>query len=129
MRNHIELMRTNGFRYETQARYFWRFDRFLQAHPELAGEPVSVMLHHWLAKSPTANHIAECERLARALSKAQHHLNPSVEVKARDSRPQEQVAKRWRRPYIYSPEEVRRLLDLARRHVRDYARSVSTPCW
>ena len=76
MRNHIELMRIRGFRYETQARYFWRFDRFLQAHPEIAGEPLSVMLQHWSAERPTANHIAECERLARALTKAQHHLDP-----------------------------------------------------
>lgn len=114
MRNHIELMRIRGFRYETQARYFWRFDRFLQAHPEIAGEPLSVMLQHWSAERPTANHIAECERLARALTKAQHHLDPSVELKPPDPRPQQQVARQWRQPYIYSPEEVRRLLDLAR---------------
>ena len=36
MRDHIALMRTRGFRYETQARWFLRFDRFLQSHPELA---------------------------------------------------------------------------------------------
>jgi site-specific recombinase XerD len=40
MRNHIALMRSRGFRYETQARWLWRFDRYLQAHPELASEPV-----------------------------------------------------------------------------------------
>jgi len=114
MRNHTALMRTRGFRYETQARWFWRFDRFLQAHPELAGEPVSVMLQHWSAARPTPNHVAECERVARALGKAQSHLDPSVELKRTDSRPQQQVAKQWRRPYIYSPEEVRRLLDIAR---------------
>jgi integrase/recombinase XerD len=62
MRNHIALMRTRGFRYETQARWFWRFDRFLQAHPELAEEPVSVMLQHWSsARSITPHHAAECE--------------------------------------------------------------------
>ncbi|MGA7411623.1 MAG: tyrosine-type recombinase/integrase [Bryobacteraceae bacterium] len=114
MRNHIALMRTNGFRYTTQARWFWRFDRFLQTHTELAGEPLSVMLQHWSAARPTPNHVAECERLARALSKAQRHLDPSVELKRPDPRPQQQVAKQWRRPYIYSPKEVRRLLDIAR---------------
>jgi integrase len=114
MRNHIALMRTRGFRYETQARYFWRFDRFLQSHPELACEPVSVMLQHWSAVNPTPNHVAECERLARALGKAQHHLDPSIELKCPDSRPQQQVAQQWRRPYIYSPQEIRRLLDIAR---------------
>lgn len=114
MRDHIALMRTRGFRYETQARWFWRFDRFLQAHPELADEPVSVMLQHWSAARSTPNHAAECERLARALAKAQRHLDPGIELKRPDSRPQQQVARQWRRPYIYSPEEVRLLLDIAR---------------
>ena len=36
MRNHIALMRTRGFRYDTNTRMFLRFDRFLQRHPELA---------------------------------------------------------------------------------------------
>ena len=114
MRNHIALMRTRGFRYEKQARWFWRFDRFLQAHRELAGEPVSVMLQHWLSARPTANHAAECESLARALAKALHHRDPGIKLKRPDPRPGQQVARQWRRPYIYSPEEVRRLLDIAR---------------
>ena len=95
MRNHIALMRTRGFRYETQASWFWRFDRFLQAHPELAGEPLSVMLQHWAAARSTANHAAECERLARALAKARHHLDPSISTPqpdhARDLTPMAQA--------------------------------------
>ena len=114
MRDHIALMRTRGFRYEAQASWFSRFDRFLQAHPELAREPVAVMLEHWSAARSTPNHAAECERLARALAKARRHLDPSVPLPRRDPRPQQQVARQWRRPYIYSPEEVRGLLDIAR---------------
>jgi integrase/recombinase XerD len=87
MRNRIALMRSRGFRYETQARWFWRFDRFLQAHPELAEEPVSVMLQRWRAARPTPNHQAECERLARALVKAQRHVDPGIEPKRPDPRP------------------------------------------
>jgi hypothetical protein len=59
MRDHIERMRTVGFRYETQTRCLLRFDRFLQAHPELATEPVPVMLQHWSTAKQTANHVAE----------------------------------------------------------------------
>lgn len=114
MRDHIALMRARGYRYQTQARWFSRFDRFLQAHPELASEPVSVMLQHWAAARPTANHAAECERLARALAKAEHHLDPATKLRRPDPRPGQQVARQWRRPYIYSPEEVRSLLDIAR---------------
>jgi integrase/recombinase XerD len=116
MRNHIALMRARGFRYETQARWLCRFDRFLQVHPELAGEPLPVMLQHWSAARPTANHAAECEKLACLLAKAQHHLDPSIKLKRPDPRPGQQVARQWRRPYIYSPEEVRHLLDVARNY-------------
>ena len=116
MRDHIALMRTRGFRYETQTRWLWRFDRFLQAHPDLAGESLSVMLQHWSAARSTANHAAECEKLARVLAKAQHHRDPGIELKRPDPRPGQQVARQWRRPYIYSPEEVRRLLDIARNY-------------
>jgi integrase len=114
MRNHIASMQARGYRYQTQARWFWRFDRFLQAHPELGGEPVSVMLQRWAATRSTANHAAECENVARALAKAQHRLNPGTKPRRSDPRPGQQVARQWRRPYIYSPEEVRRLLDIAR---------------
>jgi len=114
MRDHIALMQTRGFRYETQARWFWRFDRFLQNHPELAKESVSVMLQRWSTARSTLNHAAECERLARALAQAQRHRDPSVQTPRPDPRPQQQVAQQWRRPYIYSPEEVRLLLDIAR---------------
>jgi integrase len=114
MRNHIALMRARGYRYQTQARWFWRFDRFLQAHSELRSEPVSVMLQAWATTRSTANHAAECEKLARALAKAQHHLNPGTKPRRPDPRPGQQVARQWRRPYIYSPEEVQCLLEIAR---------------
>ena len=114
MRNHIALMKARGYRYQTQAHWFRRFDRFLQAHPQLAGEPVSVMLQHWAAAQPTTNHAAECEKLARILAKAQHRLDPGTAVRRADPRPGQQVARQWRRPYIYRPDEIRRLLDIAR---------------
>jgi integrase/recombinase XerD len=68
MRNHIALMRTRGFRYDTPTRMFLRFDRFLQRHPELAKESLPVMLHHWAAASSTAFHAADCETADMCLS-------------------------------------------------------------
>ena len=114
MRSHIALMRSRGFRYETQARWFLRFDRFLQARPELAQEPVPVMLQHWSAARRTLNHQAECERLARALTKALRHVDPGIMPRRPDPRPVRQVVRQWRQPYIYSPEEISRLLGIAR---------------
>src|SRR6516162_8185095 len=70
MREHIERMRSRGYRYRTQAAWFLRFDRFLQVHPELASEPVTTMLDRWVAAKTTRHHVAECEKLKQALTKA-----------------------------------------------------------
>jgi len=114
MRDHVALMRSRGYRYTTQAAWFLRFDRFLQAHPELAGKPVAVMLEHWAAAKPTRNHAAECEKLQRALAKALRHLDPSIPARRPDTRPQKEVVRQYRKPHIYSPADVRRMLEIAR---------------
>jgi site-specific recombinase XerD len=133
MSNHIALMRTRGFRYDTETRMFLRFDRFLQRRPELADEPVPVMLRHWAAAGSTPFHAADCELLGRALAKAKRYLDPSVPISRPDPHPQRRFARgwrwrgmngsgaatrrwarNWRRPHIYSPEQVRVLLDIAR---------------
>ncbi|HYH37644.1 MAG TPA: site-specific integrase, partial [Azospirillum sp.] len=113
MRDHVALMRSRGYRYKTQAAWFLRFDRFLQAHPDLAREPVAVMLERWSAARSTRNHAAECERLGRALARARRHLDPSIPLPRPDPRPQHEVARQWRQPHIYSPADVRRILDVA----------------
>ena len=114
MRDHVALMRGRGYRYTTQAAWFLRFDRFLQARPELAREPVAVMLEHWAAAKRTRNHAAECEKLKRTLATALRHLDPSIPVRRPDTRPQKEVARQYRKPHIYSPADVRRMLDIAR---------------
>jgi integrase len=107
-------MRSRGYRYTTQTAWFLRFDRFLQVHPELAYEPVAVMLEQWATARPTRNHAAECEKLKRPLAKALRHLDPSIPARRPDSRPQQEAARQYRKPHIYSPADVRRMLDIAR---------------
>jgi len=114
MREHIERMRSRGYRYRTQAAWFLRFDRFLQAHPELASEPVTTMLERWAAAKTTRHHVAECEKLKQALTKALRHLDPSVPARRPDARPQKEAAKHHRKPHIYSPADVQRMLQIAR---------------
>jgi integrase/recombinase XerD len=70
MRNHVALMRTRGFRYDTNTQMFLRLDRFLQKHPELARERLPVMLQHYAAARSTAFHAVDCELLRRALAAA-----------------------------------------------------------
>src|SRR3546814_16773760 len=76
MRDHVALMHSRGYQYETQGHWILRFDRFLQANPELAGSSLETMLACWKAAKPTRNHAAECQKLGRLLTKARHRLDP-----------------------------------------------------
>lgn len=104
MRHHVALMRTRGFRYDTNTRMFLRFDRFLQRHPELANEPVAVMLQRWAATRSTAFHAVDCMLLERALAKARHDVDCGAPILRPDPHPQ-----RCLRPRAISARErVRR---------------------
>lgn len=121
MRDHVALMRNRGYKYETQAHWLLRFDRFLQAHPELAGEPLETMLRHWAAAKPTLNHAAECQKLGRILTKERHRLDPKIPPKRFDPRPQREVAREHRRPHIFSPADIRYMLEVARSYPSPHA--------
>lgn len=114
MREHVMLMRSRGYQYEAQAHWLLRFDRFLQAHPELAGEPLEAMLARWATSKPTRNHAAECQKVGRILTKARFRLDPSIPPKRFNPRPEREVAREHRRPHIFSPADVRHMLDVAR---------------
>lgn len=114
MRDHVALMRNRGYQYEAQAHWLLRFDRFLQSHPELADEPLETMLSHWAAAKPTRNHAAECQKLGRILTKARHRLDPNIPPKRFNPRPEREVKREHRRPHIFSPADIRHMLDVAR---------------
>ena len=107
-------MRSRGYQYETQAHWLLRFDRFLQANSELAGASLETMLARWEAAKPTRNHAAECQKLGRLLTKARYRLDPSIPPKRFNARPEREVAREHRRPHIFSPADVRQMLDVAR---------------
>mgnify|MGYP000205538756 FL=1 len=114
MRDHVALMRNRGYQYEAQAHWLLRFDRFLQSNPELADEPLETMLSHWAAAKPTRNHAAECQKLGRILTKARHRLDPNIPPKRFNPRPEREVKREHRRPHIFSPADIRHMLDVAR---------------
>jgi len=121
MRDHVALMRTRGYQYETQAHWLLRFDRYLQANPELAGASLETMLASWAAAKPTRNHAAECQKLERVLTKARYRLDPSIPPKRFNARPEREVAREHRRPHIFSPADVRKMLDVARSYPSPHA--------
>lgn len=114
MAEHVALMRNRGYKYTSQSARLLRFDHFLQLNPTLQDQPIRVMLEHWAAAKTTRNHAAECENLRRILTKIFRHRDPSIPSRRPDPRPQKEVVKQWRKPHIYSPADVRRMLDIAR---------------
>jgi integrase/recombinase XerD len=114
MAEHVALMRNRGYKYTAQPVWLLRFDRFLQLNPALQDQPIGVMLEQWSVAKTTRNHTAECEKLKRVLAKILRHRDPSIPPRRPDPRPQKEVAKQWRKPHIYSPADVRRMLDIAR---------------
>lgn len=114
MAEHVTLMRSRGYKYTSQTVWLSRFDRFLQLNPALQEQPLRVMLEHWSAAKKTRNHPNECEKLKRVLTKILRHQDPSIPPRRLDPRPGREVAKHWRKPHIYTPSDVRRMLDIAR---------------
>lgn len=114
MRSHIELMQTSGYRYNTQASSFLRFDRFLQGRADATTLPLTVLLQQWVAESSTLNHAVERQQVARNLARAWQRIDPSVELPKVDRRLCRQRVAEQRRPYIYTLQEVRHLLETAR---------------
>jgi len=114
MRDHIVLMRAVGYRYHAQEQRFLAFDRFLQGHPELAGQPLAALIQAWTTATPSRGHAGQCELVGRLLSRAMHRLDPCSETLEVDRGLRRQLYRGHRRPYIYSPEELVRLLAAAR---------------
>lgn len=113
MAEHVTLMRNRGYKYTAQTVWLWRLDRFLQLNPELQDQPLEVMLEHWSAAKTTRNHPNECEKLKRLLAKILRHQDPSIPPRRPDPRPEKEVARHWRKPHIYTPVDVRRMLEIA----------------
>lgn len=114
MAEHVALMRNRGYKYTTQPMWLLRFDRFLQLNPALKDEPIGAMLDHWAAAKASRNHANECEKLKRVIAKILRHRDPSIPPRRPDPRPEREVAKQWRKPHIYSPADVRLMLNIAR---------------
>ncbi len=114
MREHVERMQVLGHRYGTETARFLRFDRFLQCRLDLADQPLAVLLQQWAAESPTLSRACECQQVGRSLAKAWQRIDPSVELPKVDRRLSRLLVQQRRRPYIYTPQEVCRLLDTAR---------------
>jgi site-specific recombinase XerD len=114
MRDHVTMMRAVGYRYRSQEERFRAFDRFLQSHPELAGQPLEALIEAWTGATPTKAHAGQCELVGRLLSRVMHRLDPRSKTVDVDRGLRRRLYGGHRRPYIYSAEELARLFAAAR---------------
>jgi len=114
MWDHVVLMRSVGHRYNTEEAGLLRFDRFLQGRPDLAGQPIGVLVRDWSNTDPTPQHSWRCNQIGRVLSKALHRTESTIEIIPFDGDLERRARQLHRRPYIYNEEEVWRLLETAR---------------
>jgi integrase len=113
MAEHVTYMRSVGYRYNVNEAMLLRFDRFLQSHAELAREPLNRLFEMWSESQPTPNHLREAQKVARLISKAMHRLDPTVTILPTLAELQQRICQQERRPYVYTDEEIQRILRAA----------------
>ena len=112
MREHVERMRTLGFRYNENR--FLHFDRFLQQRPGAAKETLSTLVRQYAAAADSAATKLERIKLGRVLAKALNRRGIPTAAPSRDRMLVQEMLRNRCKPYIYSEDEVRLLLETAR---------------
>jgi integrase len=113
MREHVTQMRSLGYRYDVHECQLLRFDRFLQRHAELTSAPLPQLIEIWGTSNTSPQHLLEAQEVGRLLSKAMHRLDPSVAILPIGADMHRRVRQGHRRPYLYTEEEIRRILQTA----------------
>src|ERR1039458_9457554 len=113
MAEHVELMRSLGYRYDVNEGMLLRFDRFLQSRAELAGKPLNQLIEVWAQSDLSPNRLCEAKRVGQLISKAMHRLDPAATIFPMSIEMFQPVRREQRRPYVYSNEEMQRLLRAA----------------
>jgi len=115
LREHVERMRTLGYRYRNESR-FLHFDRFLQQRPKAAQESLGTLVGEYAAAAPSADSKLRRLILGRIVARALNRQGSSIVVPVIDRLWVRETLRNRRQPYIYSVEEVCRLLETARCH-------------
>lgn len=114
MRQHIQRMRTLGYRYGNE-NTFLHFDRFLQQRPGASGEPLETLIQEYVATAPSASTKVRRLILGRLLAGALNRQGASIIVPV-DPLLRRQDRNNRRHPYIYTADEVEQLLETARQY-------------
>jgi len=114
MREHVQRMRTLGYRYRHE-NAFLHFDRFLQQRPGASEESLETLTQAYVAAAPSPCTKVRRLILGRLLAGALNRQGASIVVPV-DRLLRRQDQNNRRHPYIYATEEVERLLETARRY-------------
>jgi len=114
MREHIARMQSLGYRYEVQTRDLRRFDRFLQRRPELSAATLPQLLDAWRHESPGLRHQWRVQQCGQILSKALRRKDSTTPILPIEAGLHSRVVQQERQPYIFTEDEVQRLLEAAR---------------
>src|ERR1039458_3594536 len=69
MAEHVELMRSLGYRYDVNEGMLLRFDRFLQSRADLAGTPLTHLIEVLPQSHLSPNRLCEGKRVGRSDTK------------------------------------------------------------
>ncbi len=114
LQEHVELRRSLGYRFNTQAERFAAFDRFLQSRQDLKGKPIQVLVREWESIAMTAEQRWMCQLMGRDLARAWARIDPNVPAMRPDPKLKCRVLAARRRPYIYTPQQIQQILATAR---------------
>jgi integrase len=115
MQEHVMRMKGLGYRYEARMRDLLRFDRFLQRHPGLSAASLPEQLKAWGHESRGIRHQLKVQQCGLVLSKALHRRDTTAKVLSIEVGLQRRVVQQQRRPYVFTEDEIKRLLDAAQK--------------
>jgi integrase len=113
MRDHVLRMRSLGYRYSHESRFI-QFDRFLQARPNAAGEPLSKLVHEYAALATSLSQKLQRINTGRIVAKALTRSGTPTAPIIPDRLLNRAVIRKRKEPYVYTHEQVVLLLETAR---------------
>lgn len=113
LKEHIELRRAVGYRFDTQARRFAAFDRFLQSRPDLEGSAIPVLVREYESAAETPEQRWACQLMARSLAKAWARIDPSTPPMKPDPKLKSRVLNARRRPHVFTSAQIQHILQTA----------------
>jgi integrase/recombinase XerD len=114
MEEHVRYMRSLGYRYDVNEDILLRFDRFLQGHAELINVPLDKLVEIWSEHRPSPNRLFEAQKAGLLISKAMHRFDPGTAILQLDGDVRQRAYQQQRQPYLYTDEEIQRLLRAAK---------------